>query len=336
MSTTSCLPRQLFLTGNLLNSCTQLQLAAAMTTKSTFPEDVVRLVSPHLLDALFLLEIPWPKATPLTTKQWNTPTSDQTRYKTLCWDALVAVSKIPLSTAKKLDFLTLLPDPHAVQFPTQAVGLVVLLDQAPRLLCCNRNERWRNSFFDELALMFSFQLRSLPPSAHIHDPARWEAMGYSYEHFCAISNFLTAPFAHAEDIAIHEKYLLPEVRESRSRAERRYGVIDEKHAEEVAEGTTLDASGNVTEFVRLVRSWVPPEASFVEVVFWWCRVKEAHTPIVRTFGHYPYRNRAVGRRTTEAEEEFLRDTENFGVSVDEDATNMIREDVERGVWTPLE
>lgn len=305
------------------------------TSQTPFPPSVTKLITPSLLNSLFDLEIPWPKTTPPTTSQWNATHSTPSAYKALCWDTLQELSKIPLETAEQLDFLTLLPDAQDPAFPVLALGLLLLLDQAPRCICTNGNERWRNAFFDPLALRFSLALRDLPQELHIHTFPRWEKLGYTFEHYNALANFLTAPLAHSEDLAIHTTYLLPEVQARRVLTEKHYGVQDTQHAADAAAGIPLAASDNVLEFARMIREGLPAGVGFAEAVFWWCRVKEAHVPIVRIYGGYPYRNRAVGRVTTEKEERFLRDTGDFGVSVDEDAARGIREDVERGVWSPL-
>ncbi|KAL1600815.1 hypothetical protein SLS60_007203 [Paraconiothyrium brasiliense] len=305
------------------------------TTQVSFPLSVTNLITPSLLDSLFTLEIPWPKESPPTATQWSTQTASTATYKTLCWDVLLALSKIPLFDAQNLDFLTLLPSPDDPSFPTQALGLLILLDQAPRHLCTNLHERWRNAFFDPLALSYSLALRALPPPHHIHTFPRWEKQGWTYEHFNTMCNFLTAPFAHSESHPIHSTHLLPEVAARRRLTEKHYGVKDVQHAHELADASPLHTSSNTLAFAELIRAWVPPEADMAETVFWWCRVKEAHTPIIRVFGRYPYRNRAMGRVSTAEEEVFLEQTGHFGVSVDEEATGRIREDVERGVWTAL-
>lgn len=63
---------------------------------------------------------------------------------------------------------------------------------------------------------------------------------------------------------------------------------------------------------------------------------EAHTPIVRVFGGYPYRNGAVGRVSSAEEEAWLEATGGgFGVGVDGEAEERIRRDVRAGRWTPL-
>jgi len=232
-------------------------------------------------------------------------------------------------------FLSLLPEASSPEFPTQALALVILLDQAPRHLCNGFNERWRNGYFDPLALGLSNELRALPSSSRIDNFACWEKQGFSFAHWCIISVSLSAPFAHSEDLANHESILVPEVKERRSETERYYNTTDMFHAKELERGLTVDVSSDTLAFSRFVREGVPQTGEIKDCVFWFCRVKEAHVPIIRTFGRYPYRNRALGRVSTEAETEFLEKTKDFGVGVDEDAARRIQKDVVNGVWSPL-
>jgi uncharacterized protein (DUF924 family) len=303
-----------------------------MPTTTPFPPEIIALVTPQLLTSLFALEHPWPKSTTPTAAEWSAPRDSTAAYRSLAWPVLLALSKLPLPDARKLDFFELLPSPSDPEFLPQAVGMLVLLDQAPRHICTNQHERWRNAFFDELALGFALALRKLPDAMCIHEFARWQATGWSLAHFLAASPLLTAPFAHSEDLAVHTALLLPEVQGHRRLAETQYGVVDAQHA---AEDPTLAASANTLEFARLIRAWIPRGAGTPQTLFWWCRVIEAHTPVIRVFGRYPYRNRAMGRVSTPAELVFLKETGDFGVSVDEGAAARIRADVEAGVWTAL-
>ncbi|KAF2450114.1 hypothetical protein P171DRAFT_469959 [Karstenula rhodostoma CBS 690.94] len=300
-----------------------------MSITTPFPPTVTALITPTLLTSLFTLEIPWPKSTPPTAPQWSAPHSSPAAYKPLCWPALLALSTIPLPATKTLNWFTLLPAPTDPAFPIQAVGLTILLDQAPRHLCTHAHERWRNAFFDPLALSLTLALRKLPASSSIHDRPRWQQQGWSMPHFQALSNFLAAPLAHAELLAVHTALLLPEVAARRRLLETYYAVRDSWH------GTALATSATATaEFARLFAAAVPA-VEVADTAFWWCRVLEAHTPILRAFGRYPYRNRAMGRVSTPAEVLFLEQTGDFGVGVGEGDAEGVRRDVEGGVWTAL-
>jgi hypothetical protein len=61
---------------------------------------------------------------------------------------------------------------------------------------------------------------------------------------------------------------------------------------------------------------------------------DAHPPIVKTFGRYPYRNGAIGRESTPRELEWLEKTDHFA-EVEPEVAMRIREDVLAGRWTPL-
>jgi uncharacterized protein (DUF924 family) len=307
------------------------------TNKPQFPEEITTLITPQLLQSIFDMHIPWAKNRPPSGKDWVDHQQDTCLpiWQKLCWQPLVAVSKLNLEEENTPSFLTLLPEPSSPEFPKLALALVILLDQGPRLICNGLNERWRNGFFDPLVLRLSCELRDLSSSFRVDNFACWEKQSFSFAHWCIISVFLSAPFAHSEDLANHENILVPEVNERRSETERYYNTIDVFHAKELEDGQTLDASSDTLAFSRFVREGMPETGRIQDCVFWFCRVKEAHVPIVRTFGRYPYRNRALGRESTEAEIIFLEKTGNFGVSVDEEAARKIREDVVRCLWSPL-
>jgi hypothetical protein len=63
-------------------------------------------------------------------------------------------------------------------------------------------------------------------------------------------------------------------------------------------------------------------------------ILDAHWPIIKRFGRYPYRNAIFGRVSTEEEGKWLDDTGHFGEASPEVA-ERIRKDVEKGQWTPL-
>jgi uncharacterized protein (DUF924 family) len=307
------------------------------TAQPSFPKTLSPLINSQLLQSIFQQNIPWAHDAPPSGKDWADHQQDGCIpiWQKLCWEPLVALSKLDLIEESMPSFLSLLPEASSPEFPTQALALVILLDQAPRLLCNGVNERWRNGYFDPLALNLSSELQALPPSSRIDNFACWEKQGFSFAHWCMISVLLSAPFAHSEDLAIHEDILVPKVRERRLETERYYKTADMVHAKELEQGSTMDASLDTLAFSRLVRQGMPQTGDIKDCVFWFCRVKEAHVPIVRIFGRYPYRNRALGRVSTEAETSFLEKTRDFGVGVDEDAAKRIRNDVVNGVWSPL-
>ncbi|KAF2702807.1 hypothetical protein K504DRAFT_463991 [Pleomassaria siparia CBS 279.74] len=302
-------------------------------SEHVFPEALTAHVTPHLLQSAFTLGVPWPKGAPFGGKDWAKDNDDKSAWTAVCWESLIALGKLDLDDMPNL--LSLLPEPNSHEFPVQAIGLLILLDQAPRYICNGVNERWRNGFFDVLALRLSLQLRHLPSELGLTAFKRWGELGYSWGHWSAINVLLSAPFAHSENLSYHEDILLPWVRGQRRLTEEHFNTTDERHAKEVAEGMTIDASSDTLAFSAFVRAGLPDTDEISDLVFWFCYVKEAHVPVIRTFGRYPYRNRALGRDSTEAEKEFLVQSDNFGMSVDEEAAKKIREDVEKGIWSPL-
>ncbi|KAF2757226.1 hypothetical protein EJ05DRAFT_59283 [Pseudovirgaria hyperparasitica] len=300
-------------------------------------ETLKNTITLSLLHSIFELMIPWPKSTPPTGPLWasNNAAATNPIWHTLCWPSLLALSTT-LPHNPPADLTPLLPPPSSSSFPETATGLIILLDQAPRYLCTGPNERWRNAFFDPLALTLRLHLAALPPTHRLDTPQRWLDQGYSFEHWVIIATFLAAPYAHSEDRAVHHTYMQPAVADLRARVEARFGVEDALFQAQVARGDLLRESGDVYAFARIAKGGWPAAGGLAERAFHFCWLLDAHEPIVERFGRYPYRNRALGRGDAEGEREFLVETGGFGTSVTEEDAVVIKEDVERGVWRALE
>jgi uncharacterized protein (DUF924 family) len=280
------------------------------------------------LKAIFKLPIPEPKDTPPVPEHRLSSGQPEDEWKKQCWEPLLALSKIGLKNAP--DFMTFLPEPSDAEFPEQAVGMLVLLDQATRRLCIGVDERWRNAYFDELALGFAKQLHELPAKQSIEPKERWiDELGYTFEHWCIIRILLAAPFAHAEDMAMQRIQTAMTVF-WRNETEKHYNTKDPHYAKD----SGLADSEDVLAFSKIAHTGGPGSGKMVDLAFWFCWIMDAHPPIIRVFGHYPYRNAAIGRSTTEKEKKFLEDTKHYG-EVDQESAKKIKEDIEAGRWTPL-
>lgn len=71
-----------------------------------------------------------------------------------------------------------------------------------------------------------------------------------------------------------------------------------------------------------------------EAFYWFLTILWVHEPIIDTFRRYPYQNSIVGRTSTAAEVQFLKDTDHFG-EVDEDVAAHVLYDIKNERWTPL-
>jgi hypothetical protein len=117
--------------------------------------------------------------------------------------------------------------------------------------------------------------------------------------------------------------------ESRVAVEEFTGKIDQYRATKEA----LD--NDIYAFSRECKNFpTHPDTTLEEYVFWFLMIFDAHPPIIKVFGRYPYRNGAAGRESTPAELEWLEKTDHFG-EVALDVAKRIREDVLAGRWTPL-
>ncbi|KAF2473548.1 uncharacterized protein BDR25DRAFT_301799 [Lindgomyces ingoldianus] len=286
------------------------------------------LLTPERLLSIFKLGIPWPKDVQLNGQVWAEK-PDESTWRLECWDALVAISKLGLNSVP--DMMSFLPDPSSDDFPEQALGIMLLLDQAPRLVCEGLDERWRNDYFDHLALKFARQLHMLPRDQGIETKDRWiTRSGYTFEHWTALRIFIAAPFAHAENMECQD-IQSSMARELRRETADHYNATDQYHAKD----PHLRDSRDTLAFARIAGTGGADSDEVKDHVFWYCWIMDAHPPIIRVFGRYPYRNAAVGRESTEEEKKFLEKTQHFGELSDKEAANKIMKDVKEGQWTPL-
>ena len=243
-------------------------------------------------------------------------------------DALRPLSTIPLDEIPH--FLPSLPPPEAADFLACALGLHILLDQAPRYCLHGIDERWTLGFFGPLTLRFAQELVELPKALQPLRLQRWLDLGYSFEAAWLRAFSLSTAFIHMEDPdAQHLGQDL--IEEGRKAAETHYGVTDPTRTLEEADGK------DVTLFSKLVLKVLDGAEGLgrEEAIWRMCRIVRVHEPIISVFGRYPYRNGALAREEKDREAAFLEETNNFGACKPETA-KKIKEDAEAGRWTPLQ
>lgn len=248
----------------------------------------------------------------------------------LCFDtALKPLSTISLAEIPSL--LAYLPTPSAPEFPVQALGLHLLLDQVPRQILRGIDSRWTFEYFGALTLRLAKELAALPVAVQPQRVQRWLDLGYNYEGAWLRVFLMYTAFIHSEGREPQRfgQRLIEE--ECRKGAEAHYGLTDPTRPLDEADDKDL------TLFSKLV-SEVEDRAegrSKEEGVWLLCRIVRVHEPIISAFGRYPYRNGAIGREEAEGEGEFLKKTAMFGVC-DSVTANKVIEDVKAGKWTPLQ
>ncbi|KAJ7185707.1 hypothetical protein C8R46DRAFT_1061495 [Mycena filopes] len=288
------------------------------STASGHTETLEYLLRPEVLNAAFSVHWPWPKSAPVDWEGvrdvYFGDQMDVDKLREACYPAL-----------KKLSFL---PPPSAPEFPQQALGLLILIDQGSRLLLNGVDARWTNDYFDYVAYAFVSRLLDLPENLRPDTAERWTNVGYSFDAWVAIRFWFIAPLAHAEIWASQERAVAL-ADEARVVTERRTGVADPYRR------TRDKNSRDPLAFARIFTAGPPAgNITMPEFIYWFSMVIDVHPPIIREFGRYPYRNRAFGRIARAGEEQFLKDTNCFGC-IDAESAAKIRQDVLAGRWTPL-
>ncbi|KAI0132084.1 hypothetical protein BJ170DRAFT_230128 [Xylariales sp. AK1849] len=238
------------------------------------------------------------------------------------WPALKALSLLGLDNIP--DMMEFLPPPEAPDFPEQALGLQILLDQAPRALLRGVDVRWTNAYFDDISIRYSKQLRgSLPLHMNPTSWSRWEG-SVSIDWFIFARLWFGAPLVHHEQMA---EAALAFTDETRKSVEKIFNTRD-PYVDQPEERWDLYG------FPKLLKAGGPKSPCGVaEGWFWLALLMDVHKPLLDLYGRYPYRNAPLGRVATPEEEEWMEKVVMF--KADPAVEKRIRDDVEAGRWTPL-
>ena len=296
--------------------------------------DLSKLLTRELLGRLRRIQLPWAETEPLDFSAVGKyyfrgqPDNRKEYYQLTFHEVLKPLSTIGVDNFP--DLMQILPPPEDPDFPPLALGMLTLFDQCPRSLFSGVNERYTYSYFDPIAAKFCRQLHALPPSLRPDNIQRLMSLGWSYDYASIARFWFMTPLVHSEKLEDHEHQLaLTET--FRTHIEEHVGKTDENRE-------TLPAdSEDIYLFPELIKAApVEPGKKIDDFFFWLFRVFVVHTPIIRKFGHYAYRNNGVGRVSTPEEIEYVVKTNYFATLRDEAATKKIREDVEAGIWSPLQ
>ncbi|RBR07082.1 uncharacterized protein FIESC28_10828 [Fusarium coffeatum] len=301
-------------------------------------EPLTSLVTPALLAQIAEGYLPFSKTEELNFSDVESKET-QEHFHSVCKSsnarqALITLSQLsPDAALPDLDLMTLLPVPTAKDFPQQCFGLQLLLDQASRILFPGIDARWQSGYFGPLGRCLAGQWYALPEEQRPDKWRRWQDMDVtSFSYWVATQVMWAAPFLHAEDLE-SQQIGLDLSEELRRAVEERTGKNDPYR--ETRDVTLKDDLLFLREVVK-----GPPvderesSISITHWTFWWCMILDSHWPIIKRFGRYPYRNAILGRVITDEEKKWLDDTGHFGEASPEVA-GKIREDVEKGRWTPL-
>lgn len=263
------------------------------------------ILTPERLAAIHALYFTWaddsglPNATSLLNLLSNDVAAE---LKPLCFTtALSPLSKLPFAELPPL--LPYLPDPATPEFPIQALGLHLLLDQAPRQLYSGNDAGLTFGHFGELTLRFARELAALPESVQPQRVQRWQELGYSFEGAWLRAFLLWTAFIHSEDLDAQRFGQRMIEEECRKAAEVYYGVTDPTRECDEADDRDLVLFPKMFKEAEGESKGLSSE----DGVWMFCRIVRAHEPIVRAFGRYPTRNMAMGRENTEDEAKYLKE-----------------------------
>lgn len=112
--------------------------------------DLSQILTPSLFHAVLKNRIPWSKKEPLDFKLVGISiVSDlpdgRKEFLKMIFPALKAMSVLGLDNVP--DLMNFLPSPSSPEFPEQALGLQLLVDQGPMIFCEGVDARWAASYF---------------------------------------------------------------------------------------------------------------------------------------------------------------------------------------------
>ncbi|KAH8681178.1 hypothetical protein BX600DRAFT_14131 [Xylariales sp. PMI_506] len=236
--------------------------------------------------------------------------------------ALKALSLVGLDNMPNLwDFL---PPPDDPSYPRQALGLLLLLDQATRLFLRGINTRWTYAYFGEIAKKCVEHLNTFPSHLHPASWSRWQGT-VSIDYFVLVRLWFGTPMVHHEKMGTEAVAFTEGTRE----------LVEQIHNVRDAFRDQPNDRWGLDRFAIMLKEGPPKSPCGVaEGAFWIACLMDVHKPLLDVFGRYPAQNGRLGRVDTPEEEAWLEKSEIF--QFDPEARRAIREDVELGRWTPIQ
>lgn len=303
-----------------------------MANETTVAEgELSHLLRPSLFKLIVGVRLPYAKNAPIDFAAFGRDIFLENRFgplvKDAVWPVLIALSNIGLDDMPDLSMY--LPHPSDPMYPEQCLGLQLLLDHCPRVLFRGIDHRWTYAYFAELSQRLAETWYALPDDQRPDKWERWQSPGLALDYWIGIRFWFGTPFVHSE-LLEHQKIALKFTEETRSVLETVTGHTDPYRSRRA------EILADVTGFPREYRKG-PPQGNEVtrESWVWWMgMLMDIHVPIVDRFGRYPYSNAICGRESSDEEVRWIEETTHFG-EASEDVARRVREDVEKGRWTPL-
>lgn len=288
------------------------------------------LLTAELFELLVNAKLPFSMTEPLDfedvgQKQFKGKAPIPSTVAESVWPVLEALSKIGLESIP--DLLQFLPPIADDNFPRQALGLQLLLDQMTRSLLRDIDGRWRSAYFDMISLKYAHTLDALPEEQKPWSWSRWKEFA-TLDFWVLARTWYICPFVHSDEAANHE-LALRFTEETRKVVERETGTTDPYRAERDAIMSDLYGVSS------MLKEGPPGAGATVQMyAYWMCKLMDIHTPVVNKFGRYPYRNAYFGRQDTPEEEAWAKKRAGNPMA-SEDLKNRLKQDIDAGIWTPL-
>ena len=304
------------------------------------------ILTPQLLLNVYRLKFPWAKGElPSGAKVGAyhfTPNSDyrQSFYDLIFHQALIPISRLPLSELLKLDLTQSLPTPNTTDYPEQALGLVLILDQGTRGLASGYGARYTPSFFDHICLKLAEQLVALPTHLRPDRKEAWLARGYSFDDYVVRTLWVWGPLVHSDDFMVRGRQAVKDwCHTVRAEIEAHSGMKDPFAPLEAQDDLDVNLFANMFVEGPPSKSFSDQtkEATMTDYGFWYIRIINSHFVLTDTCGHYPFWVRPRGLEWTEKDREVLEKEPRY-MAIEyagEETMKLIRQDYLDGVWRPL-
>ena len=168
----------------------------------------------------------------------------------------------------------------------------------------------------------------------------WLSRGYSFDDWLVRTLWFWAPLVHSDEFMIDDRQRLKDwLHFMRAEVEAHSGKCDPFASIEAADDVDITAFPKIEGEGPTQKSYsdLDSEATVSDYAFWWIRILNSHFAITDLCGHYPYWIRWKGLEWTEADKEFMKQTNNYRYDpANEPVLQEVRQDSMDGVWKPLE
>ncbi|CZR63133.1 uncharacterized protein PAC_13030 [Phialocephala subalpina] len=175
--------------------------------------DISNILTPSVIEYANKTTFPWPLDSKLdgaavgnlffrtdASRFWSTDDIKTT---------LLSLSKIDPSNIKTEDLISILGSPKRSlpSFLHNCVGVILILDQAPRYLCKGIHARYTYSYFGPLTRNLTSYFLSLPPHHNPFNLQTWLNADFEVSHAFLRISMLLAPLCHSDDPRDHKLHL---------------------------------------------------------------------------------------------------------------------------------